>query len=226
MKNSIKDLFKDQSNYTLAITHRSSLNENSAISQSNERLEFLGDAILEFVISKHLYNKYPNKEEGFLTAMRANLVNTINLAKVANELELGKHLLLSKGEEESGGRENQSLLANTVEALIGALYIDSGLDAAEKFIVKNIYKNLQEIENLPLKDAKSRLQEYVQSEGVQAPVYKVTKEIGPDHNKTFFVDVLINNKFVANGKGKNKSIAQQDAAEKALELIKENKYEF
>ena len=203
----------------LAMTHRSFLNENTQAHQSNERLEFLGDAILEFVISKLLYQKYPRKEEGFLTAMRANLVNTVNLAKVAKELKLGQDLLLSKGEEEGGGRENDSLLANTVESLIGALYVDRGLKIAEKFIIDNIYVSLDEIENLPLKDAKSRLQELVQSKGLMAPVYKVTKEVGPDHNKTFYVDVLINGEFVASGEGKNKSLAQQHAAEKALNLL-------
>lgn len=223
MKKNIKSLFKEENNYQLAMTHRSFLNENSSIIESNERLEFLGDAILEFVISKLLYKKYPEKEEGFLTTLRANLVNTVNLASVAKELKLGANLLLSKGEEEGGGRENQSLLANTIEALIGALYIDSGLETAEEFIIDNIYKNIYEIENHPLKDAKSRLQELVQSKGFLAPVYKVTKEEGPDHDKTFFVDVLINNNIIASGKGKNKSLAQQNSAEYALKLIENNK---
>lgn len=223
MKNNIKSLFKEESNYQLAMTHRSFLNENSSMIESNERLEFLGDAILEFVISKLLYKKYSDKEEGFLTTLRANLVNTVNLANVAKDLNLGKYLLLSKGEEEGGGRENQSLLANTVEALIGALYIDSGLETAEHFIIENVYKNIEEIENHPLKDAKSRLQELVQSKGLVAPTYKVTNEEGPDHDKTFFVDVLINNKIIASGNGKNKSIAQQNSAEEALKLIENNK---
>lgn len=223
MTKNINELFKSQENLQLAMTHRSFLNENAQAQESNERLEFLGDAILEFVISKHLYNKYPDKEEGFLTALRANLVNTTNLSKVAKELNLGEKLLLSKGEEEGGGRENQSLLANTVEAVIGALYIDSGLEIAENFIVENIYTDVDEIESLPLKDAKSRLQELVQSKGLMAPTYKVTKEIGPDHDKTFYIDALIDNNCVAHGKGRNKSLAQQNAAEKALEAIESQK---
>lgn len=215
----MKSFFKNSDLYKKALTHRSWLNEHADSEESNERLEFLGDAILEYVVSEIIYEKYPTKEEGFLTALRANIVNTTNLAKVARKLDLGKKLLLSKGEEESGGRENSSLLANTVESFIGAIYLDSGIDTVKKFIIENILHNINEIVNKPLKDSKSRLQEKAQALGYSTPKYVVIKEAGPDHNKSFTVEVQINNKTVASGSGKSKGIAEQSAAQKAL-----NKY--
>lgn len=215
----IQKLFKDQSNLDLALTHRSWLNEHTKAKESNERLEFLGDAILEFIVSKNLYNKYPNKEEGFLTTLRANIVNTENLSKVAESIDLGKHLRLSKGEEDGGGRNNHSLLANTMESIIGALFIDSGVASAEKFINKYILTNIDSIASKPLKDFKSRLQEQVQSTGSPTPRYEVVNESGPDHDKIFEIAVLIDNKKVATGKDKSKGKAQQHAAEKALKII-------
>src|SRR5690606_32690464 len=165
----LKDLFKKEEYLKLALTHKSWVNESLETENSNERLEFLGDAILEYIVSKELYQKFPDKEEGYLTALRANLVNTVNLANVARRLGVGESLLLSKGEEEGGGRDNSSLLADTIEAIIGGLYFDSGLEASEKFIKDNILIDLETITQSPLKDAKSRLQEYVQSLGHPAP---------------------------------------------------------
>ena len=184
--------------------------------KTNERMEFLGDAILEFVISENLYNKFPNKEEGFLTALRANLVNTVNLSKVAKKLGVGNLIKLSKGEEETGGRNNPSLLADTMEAIIGAIFIDGGIEKAKSFIEENILNNIEEIISKPLKDAKSRLQEAVQARGYPTPKYMVVEESGPDHAKTFIVEVRINGKNLSKGRGKNKSEAEQKAAEKAL----------
>jgi ribonuclease-3 len=192
------------------------VNEHPNGSTSNERLEFLGDAILEYITSKELFKMFPDKEEGYLTALRANLVNTQNLASVANKLQVGNILKLSKGEEETGGRTNQSLLANTMEALIGALYLDGGLEASEKFIQENILINAREKASQPLKDAKSMLQEIVQSKGIPAPSYNVVAEDGPDHNKIFNVEVIIAKKSFAEGTGKSKSEAEQKAAKKAL----------
>lgn len=214
---SLKKSFKDKNWFKLALTHRSWVNENSATKGTNERLEFLGDAILEFVVSKELFNRFPEKEEGFLTALRANVVNTVNLASVAKKLGVGTELLLSKGEEEGGGRANDSLLANTVEAIIGALFMDGGLKAADRFIQKNLISDLESIVAKPLKDAKSRLQEIVQAKGLPAPKYTVTKETGPDHAKTFVVSVIIDKKTYALGRGKNKGSAEQKAAQKVLE---------
>lgn len=217
-----KNLFEDENLYQLALTHKSWVNENKNTRESNERLEFLGDAILEFVVSKELYRRHPDKEEGYLTTLRSNLVNTTNLARLSKQLSLGEKLYLSKGEEETGGRNNDSLLANTVEAIIGALYLDGGIEKAEKFILDNLSQDIEDFANKPLKDAKSRLQEEVQSSGLMAPKYEVVNEIGPDHNKVFTVRVTIDGKPVAEGSGKNKAIAEQDAAAVALKTLGEN----
>jgi ribonuclease III len=208
--------FKNKTLINTALTHRSYLNENANSKQSNERMEFLGDAILEFLVSKAIYAKYTNKEEGFLTALRANLVNTINLSRVAKKLDVGTKLLMSRGEEESGGRSNETLLANTIEAIIGAIFLDRGLDSVSDFLDKYILIDLDEIASKPLKDAKSRLQEMVQAKGLMAPKYRVVKEVGPDHNKQFTIEVVINDNSVSLGSGKSKNDAEQNAAEKAL----------
>jgi ribonuclease-3 len=212
----LEKYFKNTEYLKHALTHKSWVNEHPKKRTSNERLEFLGDAVLEFIISKEIYKTFPNKEEGYLTALRANLVNTLNLAAVAKKLSLGKLLLLSKGEEDTGGRNNQSLLANTVEAIIGALFIDSGITASEEFITENILVNLDEKASQPLKDPKSTLQEIIQAKGLAAPIYNVIKEDGPDHSKTFQVVVLINSESQALGAGKSKNEAEQAAAKKAL----------
>ncbi|HKC04476.1 MAG TPA: ribonuclease III [Patescibacteria group bacterium] len=213
---SLKKLFKNKSLFDQALTHRSWVNEHKGERTSNERLEFLGDAILEFVVSKDLFDKFPEKEEGYLTALRANLVNTVSLANLALNLDLGPAIYLSKGEEDSGGRANTSLLADTVEAIIGALFIDQGVTASEKFINLNLLKDLDKRAALPLKDPKSSLQEYVQSQSLPAPKYQVVEESGPDHNKKFIIEVLVNGESWARGEGKSKSTAEQDAAGQAL----------
>lgn len=213
---SLKKLFKNEKLLTQALTHKSWVNENKGKRESNERLEFLGDAVLEIVVSDALYNEFPKKEEGYLTALRANLVNTVNLAKLAKNLKLGKEIYLSKGEEDTKGRENQSLLADTIEAIIGAIYIDQGLEKAAEFIKTNLLTEVPEKIKEPLKDAKSRLQELVQAKGYATPKYKVINEEGPDHAKTFVVEVSVNGDKSGTGKGKNKAEAAQNAAEKAL----------
>ena len=212
---SLKKIFKDQNLLDQALTHKSWVNENPT-NGTNERLEFLGDAILEYIVSKELYDRFPDKEEGYLTALRANLVNTVNLSVISQKLGVGDVLKLSKGEEETGGRTNPSLLADTFEAILGALYIDQGLEIAEKFISKNILVDIDDKIKLPLKDAKSRLQEYVQAKGSPAPKYIVVKESGPDHSKEFIIKVVINAKQISIGEGKSKGEAEQDAAKKAL----------
>jgi ribonuclease-3 len=215
-EDALKESFEDKDLFDQALTHRSWVNEHKGVRASNERMEFLGDAILEYVVSKEIFEAFPKKEEGYLTALRANLVNTSSLAEVANKLTLGPKLFLSKGEEEGGGRSNPSLLADTVEAVIGAIFIDRGLSAAEKFIQENILVNAREKAEKPLKDAKSRLQEMVQAKGFGAPKYQVVEESGPDHDKKFIVEVLVNGKPWGRGEGKNKSVAEQDAACKVL----------
>lgn len=212
----LKKVFKNKELYTQALTHRSWVNEHKGERSSNERLEFLGDAVLEYVVSKELYKTFPDKEEGYLTALRANLVNTISLSEVAKNLDLGSELFLSVGEEDGGGRENTSLLADTVEAVIGALFIDQGLAPAEKFIDQTLLFDLTERAQQPLKDAKSQLQELAQSKGYQAPRYQVVSEEGPDHSKKFVMEVYVDGKSVGKGEGKSKSTAEQEAAKNAL----------
>jgi len=212
----LKKIFKQKSLFDHALTHKSWVNEHSGQRSSNERLEFLGDAVIEFLVSDELYKRFPDKEEGYLTALRANIVNTKNLAVVAEKINLGSQIYLSKGEEEGGGRKNPSLLADTIEALIGALFLDQGLEGAKKFVADNLLIDISEKLSGPLKDAKSRLQEEIQARGLAAPVYKVVEEVGPDHAKSFIVEVLANGKGKGKGSGKSKGEAEQKAAEAAL----------
>ena len=214
----LNEKFKNKDLLSLALTHRSWVNEHAHLRESNERLEFLGDAVLEFIVSKELFARFPDQEEGYLTALRANLVNTVNLSLVAQKLDLGPNIFLSKGEEETGGRLNPSILADTVEAIIGALYIDTGIATAEEFILEYVVVDIDKKLAEPLKDAKSRLQEMVQAEGFAAPKYEVVEEEGPDHNKTFTIEVLVNGERWGIGNGRNKSEAAQNAAAKALEI--------
>jgi len=208
--------FKDKSLLDLALTHRSWVNEHKGERPSNERLEFLGDAILEFIASKEIYNQFPNKEEGYLTVLRANLVNTVALAMVAKKLDLGTELFLSKGEVDGGGRINISLLADTVEAIIGAIFIDRGISDAEKFIKANLLSDVSKKASEPLKDAKSQLQELVQAKGFPAPKYQVTEESGPDHDKKFVIEVIVKGETWGKGAGKSKGEAEQEAARQVL----------
>lgn len=205
--------------FETALTHKSCLNEHPEIKESNERLEFLGDAILEFVITETLFKSFPDKQEGYLTTLRSNLVNTQNLAEVAKKLGIGELIHLSKGEEDGGGRENPSLLADTVEAIIGALYLDQGLQKVEVFIKENLSTEIPDKLSQPLKDPKSRFQEYIQAKGLPAPKYKVIKETGPDHNRDFVIQVQVENRVVGEGSGKSKSQAEQEAARRALSFL-------
>src|SRR3989344_3837683 len=216
---SLKSLFKNKDLYDQALTHKSWVNEHPGKRESNERLEFLGDAVLEFIVSKDLYARFPDKEEGYLTALRANLVNTINLSDIAKKINLGEKLYLSKGEEETGGRINQSLLANCVEAVIGALYLDRGIGKVEDFLAEYLLSDLEKKLAQPLKDPKSILQESVQGEGFAAPRYEVIKEEGPDHAKFFTIEAVVAGKSLGKGVGKNKSEAAQEAAKSALKNL-------
>ena len=214
--NKLKEDFKNKDLLQTALTHRSWVNEHKNQFRSNERLEFLGDAILEFIVSEIIYKKFENKEEGYLTALRARIVNTVSLSFVAEKLELGKYLFLSKGEEDTGGRKNPSLLADCVEAVIGAIYLDQGLTQCEQFIQTYFLKNLDEISQETLKDPKSLFQENIQAKGFSTPKYKVVDEEGPDHNKIFTIEVIVDGKAMGRGTGKNKNEAAQNAAKSAL----------
>lgn len=210
--NDLKQSFENKDLLDQALTHRSWVNEHKGTRKSNERMEFLGDAILEYVVSKEIYKLFPNQEEGYLTALRANMVNTVALADVAIKLDIGSSLFLSKGEEDGGGRKNTSLLADTLEAIIGAIFIDKGLKTTETFILENIIAGVNEKAAKPLKDYKSRLQEFVQSKGLPTPKYQVLEESGPDHDKRFVIEVLVGGEIWGKGEGKSKSAAEQDAA--------------
>lgn len=210
--------FKDVSLLTQAFVHRSYINENKGSGLShNERLEFLGDAVLELVITDFLYKEYPSKAEGELTAYRSSLVNADTCAKIATDLSINDQLLLSKGESKDTGRARQYILANALEALIGAIYIDQGYDKAKDFVEKNFTPLIEKIisEGSHI-DAKSLFQEKAQEyEGV-TPSYKTVKESGPDHEKKFTVGVYIGKDLIATGEGKSKQDAEQEAAEQAL----------
>lgn len=210
--------FKNPRLLEQAFLHRSYLNEVKVNLQSNERLEFLGDSVLSLVISYYLYNLRAMDTEGELTNLRAHLVKTNSLAKAAKNLNLGKYLSLSKGEELSGGRNNPQLLANTYEALIGSLFLDQGLETARKIIDKTLLPFFEkELRQGPPKDAKSSLQEIVQQKFKESPHYKILETRGPDHAKQFTVAVYVGGKEMGKGSGASKQIAEEQAAKEALE---------
>lgn len=212
--------FKDAELLKRAFVHRSHLNEAKNIRISNERLEFLGDAVLSFLTSHYLYEQYPDFPEGTLTNIRSSLVKTNSLATVAATLHLGDLLLLSHGEEASGGRNNQSLLADCFEALLGALFLDQGVAAAEQFLHTHLFSKASDIvENKAYIDYKSLLQEIIQQDSRISPTYKVTKSEGPDHAKTFWIQATAGDAVLGSGTGKSKQEAEQAAAQHALEKM-------
>lgn len=209
---------KNQKLFQQAFTHRSYLNEAKQKISSNERLEFLGDSILSFAVSEYLFKTYPEFDEGTLTNIRSSLVNTKTLSEVAKELNFGTFLKLSRGEEESKGRENDTLLENCFEAFVGALYLDQGMEKAQAFIKSVLLAKANEfVRKRTFKDPKSLLQETVQAQKQSAPVYKVLFEEGPAHAKSFTVGVFINGKIFGKGMGKSKQEAEEQAAKSALE---------
>lgn len=212
--------FSDISLLRAACTHRSYLNENRGEGmEHNERLEFLGDAVLELVVTSFLYRKYPQKAEGALTSFRSAIVNTVSLTKVAEHIGLNDYILLSKGETKDTGRARSIILANAVEAVIGSIYLDQGYNAAANFISDHIL-NVIDIEEIVANkawiDAKSRFQEKAQEKVGITPSYKTLKEVGPDHDKKFTLGVFLGDVQVASGVGPSKQEAEQKAAEKAL----------
>lgn len=212
--------FKDPETMRLAFVHRSYLNEAKSIKQSNERLEFLGDAVLSFVSSFYLYNQYPQFPEGTLTNIRSSIVKTKSLAIAAKELHLGVLMFLSKGEEESGGRENESLLADCFEALLGAIFLDGGIEEAKTFLHTHLLPRVKQIiEEKSYIDFKSYLQEIIQEERRVSPTYKVMKSEGPDHARTFWVAAMAEEKELSQGSGRSKQEAEQCAARTALEKM-------
>ncbi|HUV43028.1 MAG TPA: ribonuclease III [Patescibacteria group bacterium] len=208
-----------------AMVHRSYLNETTGADlESNERLEFLGDVVLSFIISNWLYQEFPNYKEGQLTNLRSNLVRTTTLAKIADQLKIGQNLLMSRGEKSSGGEKNPSLLANSLEAVIGAIFFDQGLAKTEAFVKKQFKSFLEKIvAKGEFKDSKSLLQEKLQEEFKETPIYKTLKEEGPDHAKIFTVGVYSQGDLLTQEKGKSKQEAEEKAAKAALEKIEDNR---
>jgi ribonuclease-3 len=216
--------FKNKQLFEQSFVHRSYLNETKQKLSSNERLEFLGDSVISFVVSQHLFNKYPNFDEGILTNLRSLLVNTKSLALCAKELDLGSHMLLSKGEEESRGRQNQSLLADSFEAFVGALFIDRGINAVSDFLSLILLPKADlYVKNKAFKDPKSLLQEMVQSQKQTSPVYKVISEQGPAHAKIFSVGAYVDKGLIGKGEGKSKQEAEENAAKEALTTLRSRK---
>lgn len=214
--------FNNKQLFEQAFVHRSYLNEIKEPLESNERLEFLGDSILSFIISDYLYTTFPEFKEGILTNLRSLLVNTKSLGIVARELHFGSLLKLSKGEEESKGRENETLLANCLEAYIGALFIDQGIESVRKFLMQTIVPKIEKlVEAKQFKDPKSILQEHVQAKKQNSPLYKVLKEEGPPHAKIFTIGVFLGTNQIGEGKGKSKQEAEEQAAKTALEKIEQ-----
>ncbi len=216
--------FKNKDLLREAFTHRSYINESKRNDLThNERLEFLGDAVLELVVTDHLFKKYTDRTEGDLTSYRSALVNAVTLGEVARTLGMNDYLLLSKGEAKDTGKARQIILANTFEALVGALYLDQKYEGAEAFIVEQLLPLTEEIVEKELwKDSKSFLQEKAQEEMGVTPTYKVVREAGPDHDKKFVVAVLLGDELVAEAQGKSKQEAEQGAAAQALKEKKWN----
>ncbi len=222
---SIKYEFKNEALLNEALTHRSYLNEHPEWKvPHNERLEFLGDAVLELVITEELFNRYPDQEEGWMTSVRAALVNYVMLAGVAREAGIDAVVLLSRGEAKDMGRARDVILANALESIIGAIYQDGGYIPARKFINTFVTSHLEEIIRQELHvDAKSQLQEKVQASLKITPTYRVLSSEGPDHKKVFSIGVYFGEQLIAQGSGPSKQDGEVDAAKKALEIIEKQR---
>ncbi len=218
LQKTIRVQFKDEKLLKQAFVHRSYLNEKREFIVSNERMEFLGDAILSFLTSHFLFQTYPNYPEGLLTNVRSSLVKTTSLGAIARELGFGELLFLSKGEEEGDGRKNTSLLADTFEAFLGALFLDQGMRAVKGFLDAHLFPKASAIvREKAYVDFKSLLQEIVQEKSRISPIYRVQKTEGPDHAKTFWVEAVVGSAVIGSGVGKSKQEAEQQAAANALE---------
>jgi ribonuclease-3 len=213
--------FKDKDLLKQAFTHRSYINENAGAGSHNERLEFLGDAVLELVTTEELFARYPGKSEGDLTAIRAAVVNTVSISAAAVELGMNDYLLLSKGEAKDTGKARDYILANTFESVIGAIFLDAGYDAAKKFIADALFGKIEKIVAQKLwRDSKSLIQEKAQEIVNITPRYEVLEETGPDHDKNFTIGVFFGDELIAKGSGKSKQEGEQAAAQEALKLKK------
>jgi ribonuclease-3 len=216
----IKVRFKDKSLLNRALTHRSFVNEANSTIKDNEKLEYLGDSVLALVVNEYLFKRFGEYLEGDLAKIKSAVVSEVTLAKVAREMKLGSFLQIGRGEEQSGGRDRSSILANTLEAIIGAIYLDSGLRESKRFILNVLKKDIERIDSLSYtRDPKTTLQEYVQKKYKERPLYEVIEEVGPDHHKQFTVKLSVCGDTVSTGTGSSKRKAEMDAAKKALEGI-------
>jgi len=216
----LQSLFHNPNLFRASFVHRSYLNESREFKESNERLEYLGDAVLELAASEFLFKKYPHYQEGMLTNLRAALVRTESLAETASLLGFPSLLMISKGEEATGGRQNHSLLADTFEAFLGALYLDQGYAACQKFCATHLFPKITNIvQSKSYQDNKSRLQEVAQARFKTTPVYDLISDEGPDHNKLFRMVARLGNTTYGVGEGKSKQSAQEEAARLALEEL-------
>ncbi len=221
LQEKIKVKFKNPQFLILALTHRSYLNENRQLKSSNERVEFLGDAILEYWVSQKLYSLFPDFDEGQLTNLRSLIVCTENLADISSSFNLGSFILLSRGEDSHDGRLNISLLADTLESLIGAIHLDQGYKATEKFLNRFFDKNIKTLSQKNIyKDAKSLFQEIAQSKRGITPSYQLISQSGPDHQKIFKIGLYLDEKLIATGQGNSKQKAEEGAATKATTLLR------
>lgn len=212
--------FREKALLTLAFTHRSFINENRGVAtEHNERLELLGDAVLGLLISDYLYNRYPGRSEGDISLMRSQLVSASSCADYISSLDVNPHLLLGRGEQMNDGRGRDSILANLFEAIIGAIYLDGGLEAARDFLFWNFEEQIEAILEQPPVNSKAQLQDFAQKRFQKTPVYEVVGEEGPDHSKLFCIAVSINGERVGEGKGPSKKEAQQEAAADALKRL-------
>jgi ribonuclease III len=215
--------FKDQQLLSQALTHRSYVNEHEEQRlRNNESLEFLGDSVLGFLISSRIFHHYPELTEGELSKIKAYLVSAANLVKLAEGIHLGDFIRLSRGEEKTGGRSKRAIIVDAYEAIIGAIYLDSGVDEASDFVGRQIETFLEDLDirQLTYGDFKSALQEQLHDLGRSEPVYRVVNELGPDHRKTFVVQVVVDGAVIAESSGGTKKEAQQSAAQLALETLK------
>lgn len=219
LEEKISYTFTDRDLLENAVTHSSYIKEHNRGSRSNERLEFLGDAFFDAIIGEELYKIFPQKEEGFLSRVRASLVCEKSLAKAARKLELGRYILMGNGEDKSGGRDRESILADTMEAVIGAVYLDGGFEAVKKSVLDIFREAIDDAVNgkFIITDYKTALQEKLQHEGITDIKYVLIKETGPDHDKTFKVQLEVNGRPETTGEGKSKKQAEQNAAEAMIE---------
>jgi ribonuclease-3 len=226
-KTAVKELKKHlPSNFTddffliRALTHRSYVNESRDVLEDNERLEFLGDSILSFLVAEWLYQSYPEKKEGFLTKVRSAMVHTHQLSQFARQIELGPALLLGKGEEIAGGRERDAILCDAFEAMIAAMYLSTDIETVRGFVYPLLEQESDNIlQNHTEEDVKSLLQEWAQAKGFSSPTYELVNATGPDHAKVFEVSAIVNGKEIARGKGTNKQSAEKSAAYHSMKVL-------